>query len=179
MPGLDLCTIHLENSTPLPPGSEGEICVCGPNVFKGYLGNQKSPFVEIDGKLWYRTGDIGYVDADGILILSGRLKRFIKVGGEMISLAAVEEVLTQDLLKSGKISADVPSLAICADERIAEKPRLILFATIPIGEEEANNILKEQGFSRLVKISKVVAIEEMPLMGTGKTNYRQLQSLCN
>lgn len=177
LPDVEVCTIHLENTTLLPPGSEGEICVRGPNIFKGYLGSPRSPFIEIEGKQWYRTGDIGYLDKDGVLILSGRLKRFTKIGGEMISLGAIEEVITKELLKSGKISVDVPSLALCSDERILGKPRLILFITIPFEEGAVNELLKEQGFSRLVKISKVVVVEEIPLMSTGKTNYRQLQSL--
>lgn len=178
--GMELCTIHVETSQLLPFGSEGEICLRGPNVFSGYLGNASIPFIEIDGKKWYRTGDIGYLDADGNLILSGRLKRFTKLGGEMISLSAVETALSQELLSRGKISPDTPSLAVCSDERILGKPRLILFVTMPLQEEEANEMLKKQGFSRLVKIFKVISVEEIPLMSTGKTNYRQLQTiLCN
>jgi len=174
---VELCTIHLERLTLLPLGTEGEICVRGPNVFKGYLGNPRSPFIEIEGKQWYRTGDIGYLDPDGILILSGRLKRFTKLGGEMISLGAIEEVVSKELLRCGKISSDVPSLALCSDERVLGRPRLVLFATIPLQEGEVNELLKQQGFSRLVKISQVILVEEIPLMSTGKTNYRQLQSL--
>lgn len=179
LPDVEIRTIHLENSTPLPLGSEGEVCVYGPNVFKGYLGNPRDPFIEIEGKQWYRTGDIGSMDSEGNLILSGRLKRFIKIGGEMISLGAVEEILTKELLRLNKISADIPSLALCADERVLGKSRLVLFVIIPFQEAEANEILKVQGFSRLVKIHKVIQVEEIPLMGTGKTNYRQLQSLIN
>lgn len=180
LPDMELCTIHLETAQLLPSGLEGEVCLRGPNVFAGYLGNPRAAFIEIDGKQWYRTGDIGRLDAEGNLILSGRLKRFTKLGGEMISLSAVETAVVQELLGSGKISPDVPSIAVCADERVAGKPRLILFATIPLQEEEANEILKKQGFSRLVKISKVMLLKEIPLMGTGKTNYRQLQTtLCD
>jgi len=177
LPDVEVCTIHLENTTLLPEGSEGEICVRGPNVFKGYLGNPRNPFIEIEGKQWYRTGDIGYLDPQGNLILSGRLKRFTKLGGEMISLGAVEEIITKELLNQGKISPDIPSLAVCSDERVPGKPRLVLFSTIALQEEEVNDILKQQGMSRLVKISKVVLVEEIPLLSTGKTNYRQLQSL--
>jgi long-chain-fatty-acid--[acyl-carrier-protein] ligase len=177
LPGIEFCTIHVETQELLPFGSEGEVCVRGPNIFAGYLGNQKTPFIEIQGKSWYRTGDIGYLDREGELILSGRLKRFIKLGGEMISLGAVEEAVKQELLGSGQISADAPCLALCADERVEQKPLLVLFMTIPFQEETANEILRKRGFSRLVKISRIQVVDKIPLMGTGKTNYRQLQSL--
>ncbi len=175
LPGIELCTIHLETQELLPEGTEGEICVHGPNVFNGYLGNPKSPFIQIRGNRWYRTGDIGHIDSEGNLILSGRLKRFTKVGGEMISLGAIEEVLMRELLRRGQISSDLPSLAVCADEKNDGKPQLILFTTISIDRDAANEILIQSGFSRLIKISSVQKVDEIPLMGTGKTNYRQLQ----
>jgi long-chain-fatty-acid--[acyl-carrier-protein] ligase len=168
--------IHPESLELLPPGVDGEICVRGPNVFNGYLDNPRSPFLEIHGKKWYRTGDIGHQDLDGILILSGRLKRFTKVGGEMISLGAIEGALLSELHQQGRITSEGPSLALLADERNAGKPQLILFTTVDLNREQANNILQTTGFSRLIKISAVQKIEEIPLMGTGKTDYRTLQS---
>lgn len=176
-PGIEMRTIHPETLQPLSEGSEGEICVRGPNVFAGYLGNPRTPFIEIDGLPWYRTGDLGYLDKDGSIILSGRLKRFTKVGGEMISLGAVEEAIVKALLQQKRISPDVPSAAICSDER-GGNARLILFATVDLGKEEANQMLQQAGFSNLVKISEVKKIEEIPLMGAGKTDYRSLQALC-
>jgi long-chain-fatty-acid--[acyl-carrier-protein] ligase len=176
VPGVEACTIHPETKHLLPEGSEGELCIRGKNVFYGYLGNPRSPFIQLNGQSWYQTGDIGKIDSDGTLILSGRLKRFVKIGGEMISLAAIESALNTALAESGRISADVSSLAVCGDEKVEGKPQLILFSTIPIDKEEANDLLKEQGLSRLIKISSVRRIEEIPLMGTGKTDYRALQS---
>ncbi|MBI5272795.1 MAG: AMP-binding protein [Chlamydiia bacterium] len=177
IPGIELCTIHPETQKLLAEGQEGEICVRGPNVFSGYLGSSQTPFIEMQGKQWYRTGDIGYLDPEGNLILSGRLKRFVKLGGEMISLSAIEESLAAALTISGRISADAPSLALCADERVEGRPQIILFSTVPLDREEIHQILKEAGFSRLIKISVVKKVNEIPLMGTGKTNYRQLQEL--
>ena len=176
IPGLEFCTIHPETAELLPDGKEGELCVRGPNVFRGYLGHPRDPFIEISGKPWYRTGDIGYFDSEQNLILSGRMKRFTKFGGEMVSLGAIEETLIQGLHSRGKISGDLPALALIADEREEGKPQLIVFSTLPFDKEEANEILREAGFSRLAKISSVRRIEEIPLMGTGKTDYRRLQN---
>ena len=145
-------------------------------VFNGYLGSIASPFIEFHGKKWYRTGDIGRLDEQGTVHLTGRLKRFVKLGGEMISLGAVEDTLIKELQQRGLISAELPSIAVCSKED-PSGAQLILFATIPIEKEKANEILKESGFSRLIKIGSVKHIQEIPLMGTGKTNYRSLQSL--
>lgn len=178
IPDIDLITIHPEKLELLPTGSDGEICVRGPNVFLGYLGNPRTPFIEIDGKKWYRTGDVGHLDTDGCLILSGRLKRFTKIGGEMISLGAVEEILAEHLINAGRMSPDLASIAVCADERDPERTRLILFTTIPLDREEATMILQQAGLSNLVKISSVKRVEDIPIMGAGKTDYRTLQALC-
>lgn len=169
--GVEICTVHPETGVLLSPGSEGEICVRGPNVFRGYLNSTRNPFLQIEGKSWYRTGDLGWLDPDGNLILSGRLKRFTKIGGEMISLGAVEEAIGAELGKKKKLEADRPTIAVCSDEA----GKLFLYTIVPITQEEANQMLKTAGFSRLVKISAVTQIEEIPLTGTGKTDYRKLR----
>lgn len=178
LPGVDLCTIHLETQELLHEGAEGEICVSGPNVFRGYLGSQKSPFIEMEGKSWYRTGDIGYLDPSGRLILSGRLKRFTKFGGEMISLGAIEEVLNEELIKRGQPKTELPMLAVCSYEKDDQKPEIIVFTTSDLmNREVANEILNNAGFSKLIKVSQVRKIGEIPILGTGKVNHRHLQTL--
>ena len=68
------------------------IYLSGASIFAGYIDSLiESPFDEFDGIPYYRTGDLGYLDADGYLIITGRLKRFVKIAGEMISLPFVEK----------------------------------------------------------------------------------------
>jgi len=166
IPGVELITVHPETGERLAEGQEGEVCVHGPNVFHGYLDPKaKSPFLELQGKRWYRTGDLGKVDGAGNLILSGRLKRFMKLGGEMISLGAVEDALSKE-----------PGLAVVVDERVEGKPQLVVFTTQHLSVNEANDRLRASGLSRLVKIANVIPVDEIPLMGTGKTDYRKLQT---
>ena len=175
---IEVCVINPETLEVIPSTSDGEICVRGPNVFSGYLGDHlKSPFIELNGVQWYRTGDLGYLDPDGALILSGRLKRFTKIGGEMISLQAVEQTITVELTKQGKISAEIPSIAVCADERNAAKTQLVLFSIIDIDRDEVNDLLYKAGFSRLIKIGSVQEVDFIPVMGSGKIYHRQLQGL--
>ena len=139
----------------------------------GYLGDVADPFIEAHGKKWYRTGDLGYLDEKGNIVLSGRLKRFTKVGGEMISLGGVEMAL-HEVLEKGQ---EKPTLAVCSKEKDFDKPMLILFTTNDVNTENVNDILRNAGFSRLVRISEVRKIDEIPLMGSGKIDYRKLQSM--
>ena len=82
------------------------LLVRGPSIFGGYLNyDGESPFVECDGKRWYRTGDLVRQDADGVLTFEGRLKRFVKLGGEMISLPAIEAVLLPHFVVRGRRGA--------------------------------------------------------------------------
>ncbi len=177
LPGIEACLIHPETHKPQDRHREGEICVRGTSVFAGYLDKRKSPFIEIDGQNWYCTGDLGYFDDQDRLILSGRLKRFTKIGGEMVSLSGLEEVI-MDSLRVIKGDDESFKIAVCANEKEGDKSFLIMFSTdSSIDKTAINTILKEAGFSRLIKISDIKEIEAIPLMGTGKTDYRFLQSI--
>lgn len=176
LPNVELRTIHPETEAPLKKGEEGEICVRGPNIFSGYLGSVPSPFIEIENEKWYKTGDIGYLDESDTLILSGRLKRFTKIGGEMISLGAIEETLSQELHKTDSSLQEGPSVAATAIEKENGKSEIVIFTVSNLlTKESANDTLYKSGLSRLIKVSKVVKIDEIPMLGTGKTNYRALK----
>lgn len=178
LPTVDLCIFDSDTGKILETGSEGEIGIAGPSVFPGYMGISKHPFLEIEGKTWYRSGDRGWLDAQGNLILTGRIKRFVKIGGEMISLGGLEEELDK-LAKENRwpgYSSEMPSLALIAKEG-DDKPLLILFTTFPIAKEDINSALRTSGWGRIAKIAEVRTIEQIPLTGTGKTHYRSLEEL--
>ena len=177
LPGIDICIVHPETSQDLPIGTDGLILARGPNIFSGYLNKDVvSPFLDHNGKKWYKTGDLGNLDVDNYLTISGRLKRFIKVGGEMVSLGSIEDALLQTAIKKGWPTAEEgPSLAICAKEIPGEKPKIFLFTRFDANLDDINTSLKESGFSNLVRISSVQQLSEIPIMGTGKVNYRALE----
>lgn len=177
-PEVELLIVHPETNEPLPLGTTGMILARGPNIFSGYLNpGLASPFVEVQGKKWYRTGDLGFLDSEGFLTISGRLKRFIKIGAEMVSLASIEDGLLQMVLKKGRsVGHEGAALAVCAVETPGEKPRIYLFTTFEITLDEVNAMLKEAGFSNLVKIANSMRLAEIPLMGSGKINYRLMES---
>lgn len=179
LPSVELLIVHPETFQPIAIGKPGMILVRGSNIFAGYLNPDiKSPFIEVEGKQWYMTGDIGYLDADGFLTISGRLKRFIKIGGEMISLSAIEEALQKAAIEKGWSTQvkEGPQLAICAKEIEGEKPKIILLARFFVEGDEVNRVLRELGFSNLVKITSVLQVPEIPQLGAGKIHYRQLES---
>jgi long-chain-fatty-acid--[acyl-carrier-protein] ligase len=157
-------------------GEDSEICIRGPNVFAGYLGDIRSPFITLDGQEWYRSGDCGSIDPDGTLVLSGRLKRFVKIGGEMVGLEGLEGELLRLCAEKQwqKASQEGPALAVTVQEKESEKPLIILFTTFAITKEEVNAALNECGFGRIAKVGEVRQIDQIPLTGTGKTHYRSL-----
>lgn len=176
--GVELCIVHPETYELLPVGTQGLILARGPSIFKGYINpGLISPFVELQGVSWYKTGDLGFLDVEGNLTISGRLKRFIKIGAEMVSLAALEDALLQVGLKKGwPITHEGPALAVCAKEPPAEKARIYLFTTFSTNVDDINVALREAGFSNLVKVSNTMHLSEIPLMGSGKINYRLLET---
>jgi long-chain-fatty-acid--[acyl-carrier-protein] ligase len=172
IPGVELCIVDLDNRQPVPQGERGLILVNGPNIFHGYMGgNPPDPFCELNGKQWYNTGDLGFISDDGSLVISGRLKRFVKVGGEMVSLPAMESALYE----KWPTGEDGPVVAVEAVERQGERPVISLFSSVPVTEDEANAVLRQAGFSNVVRVSRVDPVDKIPLLGTGKTDYRSLK----
>jgi len=181
LPGVEVIIIEQTSFRQLPHGQEGEVCVAGPNVFNGYLGNPRNPFVTVNGKQWYASGDRGFLSKEGHLILSGRLKRFVKIGGEMISLGGMEDELMQLAQEKHWITGreEGPVLAVSVREKDTDKAAIILYTTFTISKENVNAALKNSGMGRMIKISEVSVLDQIPLTGTGKTNYRLLDELEN
>ena len=173
--GVELKIVKLDDHTPLPKGDTGLVLARGPNLFSGYLNpGLHSPFLQNGEKPWYITGDLGKIDDAGNLVLSGRLKRFVKLGGEMVSLAALEEVLQQEMQHTLSAPSQTPSVAVCSQEENGDKPKLFLFTTVACSLEEANATLKKAGFSNLIKLHELFTLSEIPLSGTGKVHYQLL-----
>ncbi len=161
-----------ETGRPVGAGERGELLVAGPCVFDGYLGSDApDPFVELGGTRYYRTGDLVTEDADGYLTFAGRRKRFAKIGGEMVSLPAIEEVLNE---RFGGETDEGPVLALEAAGEEG-RPELVLFASGAVTREQANVCIREAGLSAIHNIRRVVKVEEIPVLGTGKTDYRALR----
>ena len=172
LPGVEVCVMDLETKNVLPAGTMGILLVNGPGVFPGYLGEEQSPFEYHNGKRWYVTGDLVVIDSDGFIHFHGRLKRFIKAGGEMISLPALEEPFTRRYPpdKNG------PHVVVEGIET-AKGRNIVLFTNEEISLTDANACLIQSGFRGVMRLDAVRRIDKIPLLGTGKIDYRQLKAL--
>lgn len=178
LPSLEFRIENDETHALTPPGDTGMLLVRGPSIFHGYLkGFGENPFVLREGKSWYRTGDLVRKDKDDYLFFMGRKKRFVKIGGEMISLPAIEEVLAKHFFKENPESpCHGPQLAV---EALSEHdhPEIVLFTTLKdLERAQVNDALKESGFSGLYQIRRIITLESIPVLGTGKTDYRSLKT---
>lgn len=168
------------------PGEQGMLLVRGGSVFAGYLAPENGqspppdPFVFFEGLRWYRTGDLVSQDASGRLFFQGRLKRFVKTGGEMISLPLMESLLQEafaqreDLPGEGK-----PFIAVeaRAGSEEAGQAEILAFSVPPLTVQEINAVFRKAGLSPVFAVKRVVRVREIPLLGTGKTDYRALKGL--
>ena len=165
MPGM---TARLE---PVPGVEDGgRLYVKGPNVMLGYLKADNPGVIEPPPEGWHDTGDIVSIDAQGFVTIKGRAKRFAKIGGEMISLAAVE-TLAADLWPDA-----VSAVAALPDPRKGE--RLIL-VTQKKGATRAEfqAYARAHGASDLMVPSDVLMVDKVPVLGSGKLDYVGIAAL--
>ena len=170
---MERVIVHPETGEEVGEGEQGMLLVRGDNIFAGYIDDDvKSPFVEHGGKSWYCTGDL-VVEKDGVLEFRGRIKRFIKLAGEMISLPAIENILMTHFTDD---DAEGPVLAVEATD-CEETPQIVLYSTVEVSREQANRVIRAAGLSALHWVKQVVRVEEIPVLGTGKTDYKILKTL--
>jgi len=148
----------------------GRLYLRGPNVMKGYLSSDDPDEIEPLKDGWHDTGDIVSVDEEGYVCILGRAKRFAKIGGEMVSLTAVE----------GLASAVWPdarhAVVAVADSRKGEK----LVLVTDRGDAEVARLAewaREHGAPELAVPKKIVRVGEVPVLGTGKTDYVAIQQM--
>lgn len=163
----------------LAAGETGLLLVRGPNVFSGYLGQGSddgpaSPFLRLDGEDWYCTGDLVRADSGGHMTFAGRRERFVKLGGEMISLPQMEAVLGRHFWAPA--GQEGPVLAVDALEEEGQTV-LVLFTTLPLDCARANAVLREEGLSALYRLHRVRRLAALPLLGSGKVDHRSLRAL--
>jgi acyl-[acyl-carrier-protein]-phospholipid O-acyltransferase/long-chain-fatty-acid--[acyl-carrier-protein] ligase len=148
----------------------GKLWVQGPNIMKGYLlaGNKGILVPPAEG--WYDTGDIVSIDAQGFITIKGRAKRFAKIGGEMISLTAVENYLAHLWPESAHAVVSLP------DERKGEQ--LILLTEESTAERSALlAYIKTHGISELSLPKTIHIVPKLPLLGTGKLDYVSIKQI--
>jgi acyl-[acyl-carrier-protein]-phospholipid O-acyltransferase / long-chain-fatty-acid--[acyl-carrier-protein] ligase len=151
----------------------GRLLVRGPNIMRGYLNAEaNAKFQALGG--WYDTGDIVSIDADGFVFVLGRLKRFAKVSGEMVSLAAVEDALAGAFPQYGLRFA----VAVIARPDAARGEKLIAVTNEPsLTLEQLRAAIHARGLNNLAAPREIKTLHDLPRLGTGKTNHRELEKI--
>jgi acyl-[acyl-carrier-protein]-phospholipid O-acyltransferase/long-chain-fatty-acid--[acyl-carrier-protein] ligase len=155
---------------PVPGTAGGRLFFKGPNRMMGYY-LADAPGVLVDSGEWYDTGDIVSVDEDGFVSILGRAKRFAKIAGEMVSLAAVEEAV------SGVAAGAV---TVVSRPHPSKGEELVLFTADPaLTIEVAREAIRSRGLSDLSAPKHVRVCQPFPLLGSGKPDLVALQEMAN
>lgn len=168
--GVQVKIVDRETSEELPTNQEGKILVKGDMVMNGYLGDVEQTSLRIKNG-WYDTGDMGVIDDDGYIWHKGRLRRFVKIGGEMVSLVKVESVL-EKLLPQDAICCvvDVPNPSKGAEIVAA-------LTTKEINKKQITKLMKKE-LPKIAIPKEFHLIEDIPMMGSGKVNFREVEKIC-
>lgn len=161
--------VNPETFDELGTGERGLILIGGHQVMKGYYKDKErtqKAITQIEGVRFYNSGDIGYLDEDGFLYITDRLSRFAKIGGEMISLSAVEGKISEIFGDEGNFAClNLP------DDKKGEK--IVLFYSGEVADIE--NRLK--ALPSLMQPSLCVQIDELPMLASGKVDMMSIKQL--
>ncbi|RMG00260.1 MAG: bifunctional acyl-ACP--phospholipid O-acyltransferase/long-chain-fatty-acid--ACP ligase [Nitrospirae bacterium] len=168
IPNVQVRIENYETGAECAPGEVGRILVKGDNVMKGYLEDFEETSMRIRHG-WYDTGDMGYLDEDGFLWHAGRLKRFVKIGGEMVSLVRVEDVLERYL----------PEGVHCCVVEVPDAmkgARIVAALSEKVNEKEILEKMSEE-LPNIALPRQFVVIGDMPRMGSGKIDFRKVTEM--
>ena len=173
VPGTVCRVVDPETYRSCGTNEDGLVLIAGPQVLTGYLGDPErtdEAVVELDGLRWYRTGDMGRLDADGFLTIVDRYSRFAKIGGEMISLTRVEDAIREHTgdYESELVAVNLP------DPKKGERVVLLVVET-----EEASQLeqrISDSDLPALLRPAAIHGIPELPRLGSGKLDIKRAQA---
>ena len=150
------------------PGRVGEVWIRGPELFAGYAEASETSAAIHRG--WFRSGDLGVMDAEGWLTITGRLKDLIIRGGENIAAAEVERalVLHPDIVQAVVVG--------CPDERLGESVAAFVVAGATVDVAECRRWFEEHGVARFKTPEVVVQVDQLPLLAAGKPDRAALKA---
>jgi acyl-CoA synthetase (AMP-forming)/AMP-acid ligase II len=167
LPNTECKVVDAISDAPLGPGELGEILVRGPIVMQGYLNQPEATAATIDAEGWLRTGDIGYVDADGDFYIVDRAKELIKYKGLQVAPAELEAVLL------GHPSIAEAAVIGIADEEAGEVPKAFVVRKADLTPEEVIAFVAER-VAPFKKVRAVEFVDQLPKSLTGKLLRRVL-----
>jgi acyl-CoA synthetase (AMP-forming)/AMP-acid ligase II len=165
---VGLRVVDPQSGRPLGAGTRGELWVRGPEMFAGYADPVQTAAVIAPGG-WYRTGDLATVDGEGWLRIVGRLKDVIIRGGENISASEVEAALEAHPDVRHAVAVGYP------DPLMGERVAAFVVATAPFDLAQCRDWFAQRGMAKFKTPERVVQLEHLPLLGSGKPDRAQLQ----
>jgi acyl-[acyl-carrier-protein]-phospholipid O-acyltransferase/long-chain-fatty-acid--[acyl-carrier-protein] ligase len=173
VPGTSIKTIDPQGGEDLPPGSEGVVCVKGPQVMVGYLNRPEATAgVLRDG--WYSTGDLGYVDSDGFLRITDRISRFSKIAGEMVPHLTLESAI----IEITGVDEHHMAVAGIPDSKHGEK-LCVLYTDLAMPPADVHHRLMSGRLPKLwiPSLRDFIHVDQIPITATGKIDLRALREL--
>ncbi|MCP3670689.1 MAG: acyl-[ACP]--phospholipid O-acyltransferase [Gammaproteobacteria bacterium] len=167
LPGGSFRIVDPDTMAGLPTGEDGLILFGGTQVMLGYLKDSAKTaeaIIELDGRRWYKTGDKGHLDKDGFLSIVDRYSRFAKIGGEMISLGAIESAIGKRLPEDSEILATT-----IPDDKKGEKVVMLFAGTI--GHDDLKQLIDQSELNPLMRPAILIPVESIPKLGSGKSNF--------
>ena len=173
LPGIHARIVDLDTGVELPPGKDGRLQVRAGTVMKGYLGQPELTEKVIQNH-YYDTGDIGHMDEDGYIYITGRASRFSKIGGEMVPHEGVEDAITKFLHSENR------EVAVAGRSDRLKGERLVIFYT-PADLDIPGVIagLRAAGLPNIwiPKADDFVHVEALPVLGSGKLDLLELKKM--
>jgi acyl-[acyl-carrier-protein]-phospholipid O-acyltransferase / long-chain-fatty-acid--[acyl-carrier-protein] ligase len=165
IPGVKVRIENFETGADCKTGETGKIMVRGDLVMKGYFEDQAQTDEVLNGG-WYNTGDMGYFDEDGFLYHAGRFKRFAKIGGEMVSLVKVENIMEKYL----------PEGVVCCVVDIPDDKKGSYIVAAVSAEVHKMEILRKMmiDLPSIALPREFIVLESIPMMSTGKVDFRNV-----
>ena len=173
LPGGSFRIIDPDTLETLPSGEDGLVLFGGSQVMLGYLNDPEKTadvIVELEGKRWFKTGDKGHLDQDGFLTIVDRYSRFAKIGGEMISLGAIEGAIGKVLPEN----IEVLTTAL-PDGKKGEK--VILLIAGDIDQDDMKKLIEQSGLNPLMRPAEIIHVEAIPKLGSGKNDFSRAKQL--
>jgi len=168
LPGVQVRIENYDSGEDCSPGETGRIMVKGDLLMKGYFDDFEETSMRIRHG-WYDTGDMGYLDEDGYLWHAGRLKRFVKIGGEMVSMVSVENVLEKFLQE------DVSCCVVELPDAL-KGAKIVAVVTREIDEKKTLKQMAEH-LPNIALPKQFVVMQELPKMGSGKIDFRSVTDM--
>jgi len=174
IPGTSFKVVDPHSLVEVTTGEDGLILVGGAQVMKGYLEESDKTtqaIVEIDGLRWYKTGDKGHVDDDGFLTIIDRYSRFAKLGGEMISLGAVEERAREVL-----DDAETDLVAVSLPD-IKKGEKIVLMTDSGTDTNSIKKRMMSNKSHQLMIPAEIYCVDKVPKLGSGKTDFSTARAM--